>query len=326
MQHYLEVMSTGIDKALGDWPDRLRFYPAIKRLTLELAAGAFLGLPLGGRADAISRAFVEMLGASTALVRRPIPGNALWRGMRARERLVRFFLDEIPRRRGGGGSDIFTTICNARDDGGSLLSDRSIIDHMSLLLMAAHDTTTSALTSTVYMLGAHPEWQDRVRDEHAGWRDRFGQWLGYDGLRDLPITEMVLSETLRCMPPIPSLPRGLVKDVEFAGHVIPAGTSVGIHLLHTHHLEEHWPEPARFDPLRFTPDRQRDRHKYAWVQFGGGAHMCLGLHFAYMQSKLFLFALLRQRRIRIPAGYTPAMQWLPIARPKDGLPVGLERC
>jgi cytochrome P450 len=54
--------------------------------------------------------------------------------------------------------------------------------------------------------------------------------------------------------------------------------------------------------------------------------MCLGLHFANMQSKLFLFALLRQRRIRIPAGYMPAMQWLPIARPKDGLPVGLERC
>ena len=39
--------------------------------------------------------------------------------------------------------------------------------------------------------------------------------------------------------------------------------------------------------MRFTDEAQRNRHRFAWVPFGGGAHMCLGLHFAYMQAKCF---------------------------------------
>ena len=52
-------------------------------------------------------------------------------------------------------------------------------------------------------------------------------------------------------------------------------------------MKDIWPEPDRFDPLRFTEEAQRNRHRFAWVPFGGGAHMCLGLHFAYMQAKCF---------------------------------------
>jgi cytochrome P450 len=86
-------------------------------------------------------------------------------------------------------------------------------------------------------------------------------------------------------------------------------------------MEEYWPNPHEFDPMRFTADKVKARHKYAWVPFGGGAHMCLGLHFAYMQTKLFMHHLLTSVRVEIADGYAPDWQAWPIPKPKDGLKV-----
>ncbi|SMF61127.1 Cytochrome P450 [Allosphingosinicella indica] len=325
MQAYLDGMRAGIGRDLENWPLALAFYPEIKRLTLDLAAQCLLGLPLGTRATQVGRDFITMLGASTALIRRPIIGGGLWRGMRARRRLHRTLLAEIPQRRRSPGPDIFSAICIAVDEHGAHLGEEAIVDHMSLLLMAAHDTTSSALTSVAFLLGRHPEWQERVRAELRVWtRDNRGR-VTLASLRQLELCEMVISEALRLMPPVPSLPRGLTRDVEFAGHRLPKGASVGIHILHTHRMEELWPDPERFDPMRFTAEEVRRRHRYAWLPFGGGAHMCLGLHFATVQMKLFLAELLGHRRIVLRENYSPEMLWLPIAHPKDGLNLLLEK-
>jgi cytochrome P450 len=149
--------------------------------------------------------------------------------------------------------------------------------------------------------------------------------LTYDQLGSLPLTEMAFKESLRMIPPVPALPRRALKDFEFKGFRIPAGTGVGINPAYTHFMPEYWPEPEKFDPTRFTPEAVRDRHKYAWVPFGGGAHMCLGLHFAYMQAKLFLHHVLTTNRVTIDPGYEPAWQMWPIPQPKDGLNVRFER-
>ena len=103
----------------------------------------------------------------------------------------------------------------------------------------------------------------------------------------MPLTEMAFKEAMRMKPPVPSIPRRAIRDFTFKGYAIPAGTMVGVNPLFTHHMPEIWPEPETFDPLRFTDEAQRNRHRFAWVPFGGGAHMCLGLHFAYMQAKCF---------------------------------------
>jgi cytochrome P450 len=67
------------------------------------------------------------------------------------------------------------------------------------------------------------------------------------------------------------------------------------------------------------------RHKYAWVPYGGGAHMCLGLHFAYMQAKTFFYHLLTTTKINLPHDYAPRWQMWPIPKPRDGLPIRIER-
>jgi cytochrome P450 len=149
--------------------------------------------------------------------------------------------------------------------------------------------------------------------------------LDYSDLGKLELTEMAFKEALRLVPPVPSMPRRALREFEYEGYRIPAGTMVGINIYWTHHSEEYWDDPFTFDPMRFTPDKVKSRHKYAWVPFGGGAHMCLGLHFAYMQVKILAAQLLQRYRIKAPEGYAPDWQEWPIPQPKDGLRIDFKR-
>ena len=222
------------------------------------------------------------------MIRKPLPGTAMARGVKGRKRIVAYFSEQIPIRRAkGGGDDLFSQLCHATHEDGALLSTQDIVDHMSFLMMAAHDTLTSSLTSFVGELAAHPEWQQKLRDEVSGLGIATDAPTSFDNLEAMQLTEMAFKEALRLKPPVPSMPRRAIRDFTFKGYAIPAGTMVGINPLFTHHMPEIWPEPEKFDPLRFTDEAQRNRHRFAWVPFGGGAHMCLGLHFAYMQAKCF---------------------------------------
>jgi cytochrome P450 len=193
---------------------------------------------------------------------------------------------------------------------------------MNFLMMAAHDTLTSSLTSTVYYLAKNPEWQEWAREEVRAYG---AAPLAYERLGELERIEMCFKEAMRLNAPVPAIPRRAVKEFVFRNHRIPAGTQVGVNPMLTHRLPEIWPDPERFDPTRFTPENSKGRHKYAWVPFGGGAHMCLGLHFAYMQAKAFFFQLLGSYRITVADGYEADFQMFPMPKPKDGLPLRLER-
>jgi cytochrome P450 len=327
MKAYLTGLNEGIARTVARWPAEgdMKFYPAIKELTLDLAAGSFLGVPWGPEAREINRAFMDMVLAAVAVVRKPLPFTQMRRGVKGRAYMSAYFAREIPKRRGTTGGDIFTQICNAEDEHGRLLTDQEIIDHMNFLMMAAHDTLTSSLSSLVYYLGKNPDWQEQLREEVDQVRARHGEWLPTEALSELELCEMAFKEALRLVPPVPLIPRRAIREFEYMGYRIPRGAGVGVNPMYTHMMPEHWPEPEKFDPLRFTTQVSANRHKYAWVPFGGGAHMCLGLHFAYMQAKAFLFRLLSERRIVLPDTYVADFHMVPIPRPKDGLPISLPR-
>lgn len=327
MRHYLAQMNAGIARGIAGWPGTsFKFYPTIKALTLDLAATSFLGVPWGPEGARINKAFADMVAASVAPIRKPLPFTAMKRGVQARAFMSAYFARELPGRRGREGDDIFTQVCNARDEDDRLLTDQEVIDHMNFLMMAAHDTTTSSITSMVHFLGRHQDWQDRVRAEVLAVRERLGGGpLTPDLLGDFETIEMVFKESLRLIPPVPSMPRRALRDFTFMNHVIPAGSRVGINPMLTHRLPDLWPDPERFDPERFTPENSRGRHRYAWVPFGGGPHMCLGMHFAYMQVKAFFYALLAEHRIVHAPEYRGDFIMFPIPKPRDGLPVRVER-
>lgn len=328
MQSYFAGLNTGIASRVAEWsskPGPVLFYPAMKQLTLDLAATSFLGSDIGPEVAEVNQSFIDMVAAAVAPIRKPWPGTQMRRGVKGRERIVAYFTRQIPLRRERGGEDLFSQLCRATDDDGALLSTEDIVDHMSFLMMAAHDTLTSSLTSFVAMLALYPEWQSRLRDEIASLDLPSADALTMDALNGMPLAEMAFKESMRMKPPVPSIPRRATRDFMFGNHRVPAGTLVGVNPLFTHHMPEIWPEPDRFDPMRFTDEAQRARHRFAWVPFGGGAHMCLGLHFAYMQAKCFAFHFVKNLSVSLEPGYQPQWQMWPIPKPKDGLRVILAR-
>ncbi|MBS0529910.1 MAG: cytochrome P450, partial [Proteobacteria bacterium] len=170
MKSYLAALDAGIAARVQRWrqqPEPMLFYPAMKQLTLDLAATSFLGDGIGPEVEDINRAFVDMVAASVTPIRTPWPGTPMARGVNGRKRIVAYFSQQIPIRREKGGEDLFSQLCRATHDNGALLSTQDIVDHMSFLMMAAHDTLTSSLTSFVAALAANPQWQDKLRGEVA---------------------------------------------------------------------------------------------------------------------------------------------------------------
>ena len=319
---YHATLHTTLDDRLAAWGDgrptfALRVYPALKRLTLDIAARAFMGVDLGPRAEAMNRAFAPMVAAPISMIRWAIPGTAMWAGLRGRARLVTDLGALLEARRERPGDDLFSRLCHAVDEDGARLSDAQVIDGLAFLMMAAHDTTTTALTALTYLLAAHPAWQDRLRDEA-----RAASTADADGE---PALDWAFKEALRLYPPLASVPRRAAREHTFAGFRVPAGAMIGLYPIHTHRLPDLWPDPERFDPERFRDDRREGRHPGAWVPFGAGAHICIGQHFAALEVRAVMTHLLRRFRWRVPPGYVMPYQAVPIGQPRDGLPVAFER-
>lgn len=322
LREYVDKMNPHIGGIVDAWRGGERSahaFRAFKNLTLDLACRIFLGIELGPEADRLNDAFAATVAASMSIVRVRIPGLEFGRGLQGREFMMDFFGSMIPQKRGAAGPDLFSRLCRAESEEGERYSDAEIIDHLIFLMMAAHDTTTSTLTSMVYELGRHPEWQERVREECRASAD---EALDYDRLGELETVDRVLSETLRRYPPLSTIPRVSQRAFEFAGYEIPADAMIAVYPIHTHHMEEWWSEPFRFDPDRFAKDRaEADRHSHLFVPFGGGAHMCLGYRFAELQIKAVVHQLVRRYRWSFPAAYEMPVQQAPISKPRDGLPI-----
>jgi cytochrome P450 len=322
---YLDVMLPRLEQGVADFPKNktFGFKDQIKALLLDVAAQVFMGVEMGADADKINKAFVDAMEASLAVVKLPIPGTLWYRGLKGRKTLVEFAESHIDEKRRVESADFFSQFCHARDEEGHALGDEAVRDHIIFLLFAAHDTTTSTLCSIVYALAKNPEWQDILREEFTAiGKER----PDYADLAEFTNTSLVFQEALRMYPPVPVIPRRCIADTEIGGYRIPKNTSLGISPLYTHYMEEYWTEPYKFDPKRFSPERaEHKKHFFQWLPFGGGSHKCLGLNFAEIQVKLFLFSLLRNYWIEVTPGYEMKYSPVPISFPTDGLPIQLRQ-
>lgn len=326
MQHYVQHVDELAERGVRAWREDgdFHFYPHIKSLLLEIGARVFVGVGLESDIDVLNHAFLDMMAGTLAIVRKDWPGLTYRKGMNGRRALERYFQAMVPARRQGDGQDMMSHFCRERSEEGELYSDKVIADHMIFLLLAAHDTTTSALTMGSYYLARHPEWQERLRAEV----DALGRSVAWEDIGGgVPLLEQTFHEVLRMHPPVPQLMRRTIRETELGGFPIPADSMVAISPIFCHRMPEYWKEPHAFDPDRFGPARQEHKqHPFLWVPFGGGAHKCIGLHFADMLFKCVMAEMLRHYRFSLPAGYPepPAIMHFPFAKLMDDLPLRLE--
>ena len=144
--------------------------------------------------------------------------------------------------------------------------------------------------------------------------------LTFERFQRLSHVDSVINETLRLWPPGFVSARKSVEDVEFAGHVIPAGSMVLYSPYVTQRMPELWPDPDRFLPARWV-DAEPD--PYAFVPFGGGYRRCLGFAFATQELKVLLIQLLRRVRLT-PMRSTARATGTAALHPDGGVPVRVD--
>jgi cytochrome P450 len=321
---YLDPMNETIARGLARWPaGRLRFYPAAKQLTLDVATRTFMADEIGAESRRVNAAFSDSVRAATAFVRFPVPPLRWWRGLEGRQLLENYLRPRIPAHRASDGADLFSALCHSRSEDGETFTDDDVVNHMIFLLMAAHDTSTTTLTTMAYYLARYPGWQERCRAESVALGH---DAIAYPDLDRLVSLDLVMKEAMRIITPVPGVTRRANRDTELLGHRIREGWYLAAHLWGLHHMAEVWPDPERFDPEHFAEGRREDKvHRYAYMPFGTGIHKCIGMSFGGMEAKAAMHQLLRRYRLRVAPGYRMPIDWVSLPRPKDGLPIELHR-
>lgn len=314
------IMSHNIDDYVGS-SDEITFFPLVKKSLLDVASKIFMGVDDDKDSAMLEKAFVDSGEGLLGLVKKDLPGTKYAKGQRGVERISAWMESQIADRRTNEGEDTFSIICKETMEDGELFPDEAIIKQMNFLLFAAHDTTTSALSQMLYYTAKHPEWQEKMRAEVlALGKDH----VDFDDLDKLESVDLVFQEALRLHPSVPIMMRRTIRECEMGGYRVPANTILFIPATFTHHMEEYWQNPQMFDPERFARNEHKG-HSFQYLPFGGGAHKCIGMHFANMVAKTFIAQFLLRYEYSVDADYAPKIIDFPLPRPQDGLKLNLKR-
>jgi cytochrome P450 len=294
---YAEIMAAQVEEMAGQWrarPGGVRdLHDAMTRLTLRIVCRVLFGDDLGRALPVVQRWFGPLGESVRSRAMAPVRLSRRWplpvnRRLDRAQRELFAVCDRIiaeRRARGGGAQDMLGLLLAARDDGAAL-TDAEVRDQVLIFLLAGHETTSTALTYTLDLLGRHPDAQERVRAE----ADAVGGVPTAEQAATLTYTTMVLKEAMRLFPSAPMTGRRCVTGDEIGGYRIPAGSDVVVVPWVTHRHPDFWADPERFDPERFAPGLE-PRHRYAWYPFGGGPRACIGQHFSMLESAIALAGL-----------------------------------
>lgn len=253
------------------------------------------------------RAFLQVIAESLPMLRRVLPLPLIKRNVssfftrtfnenvqyREQQKVVRHdFLDLLLQLKHSGAD-------------GSAGADSTGIDvdilpaQAFIFFLAGFETSSGATSACLMNLAQHQDVQDRLREEVDRVLAKHGGVMSYEALQEMKYMEQCLEETMRMFPALGLLPRVVTRDYQLPDckATVPAGTRILIPVYAIHHDPEFYPEPSRFDPDRFTEDAKSSRPHYAYLPFGEGPRICIGMRFAWMQMKSALTVVLRSYKV-----------------------------
>jgi len=325
----------------------------MNRLTLAIVARTLFSADVSSEADEIGSALTAVLGLfemvlmpfSEWIEKLPLP--SVRRFERARDRLDQTIYGMIAERRASGEDkgDLLSMLLLAQDeeaDGKGMsssedsmsasedsmsasedsMTDKQVRDEALTLFLAGHETTANALTWTWYLLSQNPEAEARFHAEID--RVLGGRLPAFDDLPQLKYVEMVFAESMRLYPPAWGIGRRPIRDYRVGDYEIPA-RSVMLLSPYAVQRDPRWfPEPEKFDPDRFLPENVAARPKFSYFPFGGGARVCIGQRFAWMEGVLLLATLGAKWRLRLMPGHRVETRALITLRAKYGMEMVVE--
>ncbi|XP_034234397.1 cytochrome P450 4g15-like [Thrips palmi] len=215
-------------------------------------------------------------------------------------------------------------LLDAAEDG-VVLSDKEVEEEVNTIMFEGHDTTAAASSFFLCIMGVQHDVQDRCAAEL---KDIFGHSdrpATFQDTLQMKYLERCIMETLRLFPPVPILARRLTEDVKIkSGYVLPESTTVILAPFMVHRDPDTYPNPEKFDPDNFLPERCADRHYYSFIPFSAGPRSCVGRKYAMLKLKILISTILRKFEVRSDIPYTDyQLVGDIILKRKEGFPLRL---
>lgn len=332
IRSYADTMAEYTQEMVARWKDGevKEVDTELTQLTLRIIAKTMYDVDLLEQTVTLGHLMKEILTVAEAQLNAPLvppkwvptPLNRRQnRALRQIEALLRGIID-ARRRDGQDHGDLLSMLLNVRDEDGNPMSERELLDECITLFVAGHETTAAALTWAWLLLDQHPDVADRLYaevDEVLG-----GEPVTVEALRELPLLDAVIKETLRLYPPAFSFGRQVLRPFQIGPHQFPKGAIVLISPYVTHRRSALYDAPDQFRPQRFlNAETQPDR--YAYLPFGAGPRVCLGNTFATMEAAVILATMIQHVRLDRTNNAPVERSTLITLRPRDPLAVRITR-
>ncbi|MEO6502411.1 MAG: cytochrome P450 [Jatrophihabitantaceae bacterium] len=306
MPTYAAVMQEEIDAAVRSWRPGVPFDVSdeMHALTLRITARTIFATTVGDRTvEVVSRCMpLIMRGVYQRMVaplgwqeKLPTPSNRRYNSVRAEMHEVISETIRSWRQDGSDHGDLLSILVGG-DGHGEGLTDDEVYDQVMTLLIGGTETTGNTMAWAFHLLSGHPEVERRLHEELDTVLG--GRLPDFADLPRLDYTWRVLTETLRMYPPAWLLTRVTTRATELAGHPLPAGAIVLYSPYALSHDPRHFPDPERFDPDRWLPERSKGVPRGAMVPFSAGNRQCIGESFGQAETTLALAGVASRWRLR----------------------------
>uniref|UniRef100_A0A0K8SC59 Cytochrome P450 4C1 n=1 Tax=Lygus hesperus TaxID=30085 RepID=A0A0K8SC59_LYGHE len=205
-------------------------------------------------------------------------------------------------------------------------TDEDVQEEVDTFMFEGHDTTTSGICFALDLLALNPDCQEKLYEELNARFEKSNCNPTMDDLNNLKYLDMVVKESLRLCPSVPSVARQITENLDVpSGYTIPKGTFAVINFYQIHRNEKYFPNPEVFNPDNFLPEVVANRHPFAYVPFSAGPRNCIGQKFALFELKSTLAKLVTHFKVECDPGYQLSVDSNLVLQARDGHMIKLSR-
>lgn len=237
------------------------------------------------------------------------------------ELLNKIIFEIIDKRKeeGVAKDDLLSMLMDAKDeDTGETMSKQQLRDELMTIFIAGNETSSNALTWTLYLLSQNPDAEKKLLYEIDS-KFAAGVELNYKTVGEFHYVKQVIEESMRVYPPVWAVGRRAINEDEIGGYTISPKTNVLIPIIYLHHTERFWNNPDAFKPERFAPEVRNSIDRFVYFPFGGGPRVCIGNNFAMLEMEVILITLYRRFTFKVKENFEVEPEPLVTLRPKNGM-------
>ncbi len=323
------IITSAAQAMLHEWDANpaatLQIDKQMSRLTLRIVGQALFSEDLLGDASALGQAFDDgdhYLAYRMRNISLPAWAPTRWNRIARQARDVAVNkVDAMiaARKRDGHKDDLLSMLLEARDDDGAPMSDIQVRREAQTMIAAGHETTSSALTWTFYLLSQHPAVEQALHDELS--HVLGGRTAAMEDVPKLAYTRQIIDEAMRLYPPVWATGRDAIGDDNLDGYTVKRGSGINIPIWSIHRSPQYWSAPMSFKPERFAPDNAATLTKGAYLPFGAGPRQCIGNTFALTEAVLILATVAQRYALRLKPGHPVEPDPVLTLNAKFGMPM-----